>query len=127
MHDDGEFLRETERGAAQFGALKPRPASGLQGTINRNRRPGQTWPWPERIDHALGTRPLISMLTAGPAGFGVRDWHTGIIVHTCTLVSPKGRAWLRWHWDHVHNADRRPELRRLMEAHSRLARVRSNN
>ncbi len=128
MDDDGTFIREVEWGTARFRVSTRALAADLGKPFGRIRQPVRQWPWPARLDHALGTRPVIEMIFEGPNQElgGTRDWlrSIGEFLHTL-LLTPRGRAWLCWHWDHVHNGDRRPELLRKLNAHSRLERIRS--
>src|SRR5690554_6246797 len=125
MHDDEVFLREVETSDARFKVSTRAVAADLGAVFGRIRQPVQQWPWPARLDHALGTRPVFEILVEGPRG-DVRGWLKSLRQLTHTLfLTPRGHAWLRWHWDHVHNDDRRPELLRRLNAHSRLARIKS--
>jgi hypothetical protein len=124
MDDDGTFLREVETGDARFKVSTRAVAADLSATFGRIRQPVHQWPWPARLDHALGTRPVFEILVEGPRG-DVRGWLKSLRQLAGNFLTPRGRAWLRWHWDHVHNDDRRPELLRKLNAQSRLARIKS--
>lgn len=124
MDDDAAFLREVEGGAARFKVPTKAVAADLGKAFGRIRQPVREWPWPARLDHVLGTRPIFEILVEGPRG-DIRGWLKSLRQLTGNLLTPRGRAWLRWHWNHVHNDDRRPDLLRKLNAHSRLARIKS--
>lgn len=112
--------------SARFRPIKPsKAADALRGMIRRLRTPWRQWPWPARIDHVLGTRPIFELLVDGPKG-DTREWFRALrIVFRTTFLTPQGRAYLRWHWDYVHNGGGRPELRRKLNAHTRLSAIKS--
>lgn len=128
MNDDEDFMREVENGTARFGYRPIKPsvaAAALLGPIECLRTPWQKWPWPQRMDYFLGTRPMVELLAQGPRG-DIDGWLKALrIVVGTTFFTARGRAWLRWHWDSVHNSSGRPELRRKLGAHERLIRIRS--
>src|SRR5215216_3666078 len=112
--------------SARFRLIKPSAAADAsRGMIGRLRTPWQQWPWPARLDHALGTRPIFELLADGPGG-DVREWLQALhIVVRTTFMTAQGRAYVRWHWNSVHHKGNRPELRRRLNAHTRLAAIRS--
>jgi hypothetical protein len=105
--------------------IRAEAASELRISLDRLWSDPSTWPWPARIDHALGTRPLVEMIVDGPRS-DVRVWLKAIwqCVHT-TFLTARGRAWLRYRWDVNHCGGQRPELRRRYHALDRLKRIRS--
>lgn len=115
-----------EARGAEYHPIEPGVAeAALRGPIGRLRTQWQEWPWPARLDYLLGTRPLFELVVQAPRG-DVRGWFACLrqVVHT-TFFTARGRAFVRWHWDYVHNGSQRPELRRKLDALDRLERIRS--